>query len=99
MFRFTAFLFVFLIVASVSVYATEADRIKLIMNDSRVIKQIDTLSKEEIKELGKALNTSLHNQLDLLNTLLDWSRWQTGDFLIKSEAVPLNNVISDVMQI
>jgi PAS domain S-box-containing protein len=63
-----------------------------------IVSEIDSLSKEEIKNLGGALNLSLRNQLDLLNTLLDWSRLQTGDFFIKAESVPLKNVINDIMQ-
>jgi PAS domain S-box-containing protein len=60
--------------------------------------EIDTLSKEEIMEIGEALNVSLHKQLDLLNTLLDWSRLQTGDFIIKSEQLFLGNKISEIIQ-
>ena len=65
---------------------------------SFLVSEIDSLSKEEIKEIGEALNSSLHKQLDLLNTLLDWSRLQTGDFLVKSETVLLKNIINDVIQ-
>jgi PAS domain S-box-containing protein len=60
--------------------------------------EIDSLSKEEIKELTSTLNLSLHKQLDLLNSLLDWSRLQTGDFVINSESIPLKKIIDDVVQ-
>jgi PAS domain S-box-containing protein len=63
-----------------------------------LVTEIDSLSKVEIKELGGALNQSLQKQLDLLNTLLDWSRLQTGDFLMKSEPILLKDIIHDVMQ-
>lgn len=62
-----------------------------------LVSEIDTLSKNEIKDLAGTLNLSLHKQLDLLNTLLDWSRLQTGDFLIKSETFYLKNMIDDVI--
>jgi PAS domain S-box-containing protein len=65
---------------------------------SFLVTEIDTLSKEEIKELGEALNISLHKQFDLLNTLLDWSRWQSGDVSIKSEIILLKSIINDVIQ-
>ena len=65
---------------------------------SYLVTDIDTLSKDEIKQLAEALNISLNKQFDLLNTLLEWSRWQTGDFLIKSETVLLKEIIKDVIQ-
>jgi PAS domain S-box-containing protein len=65
---------------------------------SFLVSDIDTLSKDEIKKLAEALNISLQKQFDLLNTLLDWSRWQTGDFLIKPETIHLKNLIKDVIQ-
>jgi PAS domain S-box-containing protein len=63
-----------------------------------LVAEIDSLSKEEIKDLGETLNSSLRKQLDLLNTLLDWARLQTGDFLINPEAISLNNLITDCLQ-
>lgn len=64
---------------------------------SFLVSEIDTLRKEEIKELGEALNVSLKKQFDLLNTLLDWSRLQTGDFFSKAEFVLLRNVVNGII--
>jgi PAS domain S-box-containing protein len=63
-----------------------------------LVSEIDTLSKKEIVEIGEALNNSLYKQLDLLNTLLDWSRLQTGDFIVKSEFILLKDEISDILK-
>jgi PAS domain S-box-containing protein len=60
--------------------------------------EIDTLNKKEIKDLAEALNLSLRKQLELLNTLLDWSRLQTGDFFINSESILLYDLLKDVLQ-
>jgi PAS domain S-box-containing protein len=60
--------------------------------------EIDSLNKQEIKNLAVTLNLSLRKQLDLLNTLLDWSRLQTGDFFINSESIQLYNMTNDVLQ-
>ncbi|MDR3610117.1 MAG: PAS domain-containing sensor histidine kinase [Ignavibacteriaceae bacterium] len=65
---------------------------------SFLISEIDNLTKEEIVEIGEALNTSLKKQFDLLNTLLDWSRVQTGDFYTKFEDIKLKNTVDEVMQ-
>ena len=63
-----------------------------------LVSEIDTLSKEEIMGIGEALNNSLKKQLDLLNTLLDWSRLQTGDFYIKPELFLLKEAILNIIQ-
>jgi PAS domain S-box-containing protein len=63
-----------------------------------LVSEIDSLSKKEIKDLGETLNSSLRKQLDLLNTLLDWARLQTGDFLINSEAISINYLINECLQ-
>jgi two-component system, sensor histidine kinase and response regulator len=65
---------------------------------SFLVSEIDTLSRAEIVEIGETLNTSLKKQLDLLNTLLDWSRLQTGDFYTKFEEIHFRNTLDEVLQ-
>jgi PAS domain S-box-containing protein len=65
---------------------------------SLLVSEIETLSKDEIKELGEALNVSLRKQFDLLNTLLEWARLQTGDLFLKFEDINLKKNINEVIQ-
>jgi PAS domain S-box-containing protein len=63
-----------------------------------LVSEIDNLTKDEIKEIGEALHISLQKQLDLLNTLLDWSRLQTGDFSTKPENIHLKYAVDEVIE-
>jgi PAS domain S-box-containing protein len=65
---------------------------------SLLVSEVEILSKDEIKELGEALNTSLRKQFDLLNTLLEWARLQTGDLFLKFEDIDLREKINEVIQ-
>ena len=58
---------------------------------------IDTLTKEEIKEYSKDLNFSLLKQYELLNDLLDWSRIQNQHFQLIKETIALNEETAKIL--
>ena len=64
-----------------------------------LVAEIDSLSKDEIKDFNKALNVSLHKQYDLLTDLLDWSRLQNKNFVFNNETVFLHKELNKVIEL
>lgn len=63
-----------------------------------LVTEIDSLRKDEIKDLNKALNVSLRKQYDLLTDLLDWSRLQNKNFVLNNETVFLYKELNKVIE-
>lgn len=57
--------------------------------------EIDTYSREEIKEITGMLHESNKNIYKLLEDLLDWSRMQTGMIEFNPKIVELNSLIEE----
>lgn len=61
-------------------------------------RDIDSLTVEEIKTLSSGLNASLKKQYLLLTDLLNWSKLQAKDFALEKKMLPLNQLISEVLE-
>lgn len=61
-------------------------------------REIDELTKDEIRKFSKDLNMALHKQFDLLNDLLDWSRLHNKNFMLNSDTIFLNAVVDKVCE-
>jgi signal transduction histidine kinase/CheY-like chemotaxis protein len=64
-----------------------------ILGFSDVLMQETGLSEREKIEYLKYINESSHNQLQLINYLLDWSRLQTGRLKIDSQRIHAQSVV------
>jgi len=70
-----------------------------LLNLSEILfSEIDSLSKEEIKNFNEELHNSLTRQFELLNNLLDWSKMQDGRFKLNPRNVILYKEINKVME-
>jgi|SRR5690554_1010948 len=59
---------------------------------------IDNLSKEEIREYSKELHSIIKNQYELLNDLLNWSKFQSGKFIMHLQKIPLRKEVCSVFE-
>ena len=67
-----------------------------VLSFSRILKRdIDHLSKEELKELASELDNSVLKINNLLENLLQWSRAQTGKIQYNPERFNIKDVIRD----
>ncbi len=67
-----------------------------IVSFSRILnRDIDMLSKEELKELVADLDTSVIKISNLLDNLLQWSRAQTGKISFRPEAIAIKEIIAE----
>ncbi|TVR41479.1 MAG: hypothetical protein EA394_05960 [Bacteroidia bacterium] len=67
-----------------------------IVSFSRILKRdIDNLSKKELKDLTKELDRSVVNINSLLENLLQWSRSQTGQITYQPEYFDLNEIVKE----
>ncbi|MBK8944024.1 MAG: PAS domain S-box protein [Ignavibacteriae bacterium] len=62
-----------------------------------MIEDLETLSKEEIKEFTNSIYKSSKNVQNLLENLLQWSRIQTGRIEFNPINFEINNLINDVI--
>lgn len=62
-----------------------------------MLEDLDTLSKEEIKEFTGSIYKSSKNIQNLLENLLQWSRVQTGRIEFNPIKFNLNNLVNDVV--
>ncbi len=62
-----------------------------------ILEDLDTLSKEDIKEFTSNIYKSSKNIQNLLENLLQWSRIQTGRIEFNPINFELNNLINDVL--
>jgi two-component system sensor histidine kinase/response regulator len=61
--------------------------------------EIDTYSREEIKEITEMLHESNKNSYKLLENLLDWARVQTGMIEYSPKKIVLNNLIEENIEL
>ncbi len=54
-----------------------------------IVNDFETLSKEELKYFFNMIRNSLSKQFELLSDLLEWSRLQTGSFILNNEVISL----------
>ena len=67
-----------------------------IVSFSRILKRdIDNLSKNELKDLAKELDRSVANINSLLENLLQWSRSQTGQIKYQPAYFDLNEIVKE----
>lgn len=62
-----------------------------------MLEDIDTLSKEEIKEFTGSIHKSSKNIQNLLENLLQWSKIQTGRIEFNPINFDLNNLVNEVI--
>ncbi len=62
-----------------------------------MLEDIDTLSKEDIKDFTTSIYKSSKNIQNLLENLLQWSRVQTGRIEFNPHSFVLNNVVNDIL--
>lgn len=62
-------------------------------------KDIDSLTKEEIRQLSYDLNQSAKKQFTLMTDLLDWARLQSGSFNHNSEVLSPNKEAAAVIEL
>ena len=65
---------------------------------SLLAEDYDSMSKDEVKEFFKAMNTSAINLFSLLENLLEWSRMQRGLKELKAVSFSLSQSISNNLQ-
>ncbi|MDR3609658.1 MAG: PAS domain S-box protein [Ignavibacteriaceae bacterium] len=58
---------------------------------------IDSLSKDDIIECSRNINSALRKQYELLTDLLNWSRLQTNNFELNSDTVVLRDEVNKVI--
>jgi PAS domain S-box-containing protein len=64
-----------------------------------LLKEIDNLDNDEIKELTSAIYSSGQNAYSLLENLLQWSSSQTGRISFDPEPIILNDVVREVVNL
>lgn len=62
-------------------------------------KEIETFTKEEIRNFSEVINKSANNTFNLLNELLDWSRIQIGKMPFQPEIYNVKGFIEDTVSI
>lgn len=60
---------------------------------------IKDLTEQEIIDSAKALNRTAHNLFNLLTNLLEWSKFQTGNFTIEKMEFTLNQIVNYTLDI
>lgn len=61
--------------------------------------EAETLSQEEVKLFSGNINKVAKNVHELLENLLHWSRFQTGNFSYNAEKIDLGNVVKEVFNL
>ena len=64
-----------------------------------LVKEFNTLTKEEINSSIRNLHTSLNKQYELLDNLLKWGNLKRGNFLFNKEKLSLKECLEDVFQL
>jgi PAS domain S-box-containing protein len=64
-----------------------------------ILDELDTLSKEEIREYVQKVHDSSYSTFTLLENLLNWSRLQTGRLQYKPVEVNINDEISAIISL
>ncbi|MEE9431342.1 MAG: PAS domain S-box protein [Melioribacteraceae bacterium] len=62
-----------------------------------MMEDIDTLSKEEIKDFASSIHKTSKNVYNLLENLLQWSRIQTGRIEFNPNKISLSEVVDEVI--
>lgn len=71
-----------------------------IVSFSRILKRdIDTLTKEEVKQLAEDLDHSVIRINNLLDNLLQWSRTQTGNIGFRPEYFDLKEIVAENIEL
>ena len=61
--------------------------------------EIDSFTKNELKEISQSLNNSANNLYRLLNNLLEWSKMQRGITEFNPVQINLNEIITDTVNL
>ncbi len=64
-----------------------------------LLEDLDTLSKDEIRDSLKIIRNSAKNSLNLLENLLAWSRLETGRMPFDPVKVVLTNIVDEVVNV
>lgn len=64
-----------------------------------LIKEYDTLGKEEILEMLESIEKSISNDYDLLENLLQWSRLQIGSNALNISKADLNFIVDNTIEL
>jgi len=64
-----------------------------------LLEDLDTLTKEEIKDSLKIIRNSAKNSLNLLENLLAWSRLETGRMPYDPVKIVLTNLVDEVVNV
>lgn len=64
-----------------------------------LVKEFNTLTKEEINSSIRNLHTSLNKQYELLDNLLKWGNLKRGNFLFNKEKLSLKECFGDVFEL
>lgn len=62
-----------------------------------ILRNLDSFTKEEMREIFQALRNSSNNVYHLLITLLDWGRSQTGGLVLNPQKVSLFAVLDEIL--
>lgn len=61
--------------------------------------EINYLSRNDIKQMSGSILSSAINYMNLLNSLLEWSKIQIGSFSINPSEINLNKFVADIFSI
>jgi len=64
-----------------------------------LVEEINDLKRDEIKELAEVIQSSTRMTLNLLEDLLDWSRYNSGKIAFDPEPLELNNIINELARL
>ena len=64
-----------------------------------LVEEINDLKRDEIKELAEVIQSSTRMTLNLLEDLLDWSRYNSGKIAFDPEPLDLNNIINELARL
>lgn len=64
-----------------------------------IIEEVESLSRDEIKEYTTDINNALKGQLKLLENLLNWSRLHLGKMEFIKEHVVLNDIAEEIIEV
>jgi PAS domain S-box-containing protein len=64
-----------------------------------LVKEFNSLSSEEITKFNKEIFNALKNEYNLLDNLLNWSRFETGQINFNPEKINLYNITESVINL